>query len=429
MERPEKPESLVELEREICELAAHIAVATCRWLLLVAEFDTRQGWVEWGVTSCAHWLSLRCSIGLGAAREKVRIAHRLQELPIVRESFSRGELSYCKVRALTRVATPQTEAGLVEIARHATGAQIEKLIRCYSNALAATLGAAQRQQELRYLKWSWNEDGSLRVEARLPADDGALLVNALSALEEPHAEEEDYLPSPAAARRADALVSLARGALAADTPAGGAVTELVVHVDAATLASDAVVERSELAGGPTLPAETARRLGCDAAVVRIVERDGRPLTVGRRTRTIPPALRRALRSRDDGCQFPGCSHRRFLHAHHIRHWAHGGPTTLENLVQLCSYHHRLVHEGGFRVECSGRGPVRFRRPDGRAIPVAPACESVGRGSTAAASLAAQHRARGVVVDADTCRPLSAGERLDYGLALDALLPRALAAAG
>src|ERR1700733_5755542 len=440
MERPEKPESLVELEREICELAAHIAVATCRWLLLVAEFDTRQGWVEWGVASCAPWLSLRCSIGLGAAREKVRIAHRLGELPIVREAFSRGQLSYCKVRALTRVATAQTEAGLVEIARHATGAQIEKLIRCYSSALAATLGAAQRQQELRYLKASWKEDGALRGEGRLPADDGALLVNALSALEDPHAEEEEYLPSPAAARRADALVSLARGALAADASASGPVTELVVHVDAATLASDAVVERSELADGPTLPAETARRLGCDAAVVRIVERDGRPLTVGRRTRTIPPALRRALRSRDDGCRFPGCSHRRFLHAHHIQHWARGGPTTLENLVQLCSYHHRLVHEGGFRVECSGRGAVRFRRPDGRWIAVAPAaCESVapgsvgpgsvGPGSVAGASLAAPHRARGVVVDAGTCRPLSSGERLDYGLALDALLPRALAAAG
>jgi hypothetical protein len=195
----------------------------------------------------------------------------------------------------------------------------------------------------------------------------------------------------------------------------------VVHVDAATLASDDVVERSELADGPTLPPETVRRLGCDAAVVRIVERDGQPLTVGRRTRTVPPALRRALRSRDDGCQFPGCTHQHFLHAHHIQHWARGGPTTLENLVQLCSYHHRLVHEGGFRVERSGQGAVRFRRPDGRTIAPAPECASVLGGS-----LTEQHRARGVVVDASTCRPLSAGDRLDYGLAVDVLLPRALA---
>jgi hypothetical protein len=141
--------SLEELEREICELAAHIAAATCRWLELLAEFDKRGGWAEWGITSCAHWLSWRCSIGLRAAREHVRVAHRLGELPLVRAAFSRGELSYCKVRALTRAATPKTEAGLLDIARHATGAQLEKLIRCYNGALSATLGAAQQAQERR----------------------------------------------------------------------------------------------------------------------------------------------------------------------------------------------------------------------------------------------------------------------------------------
>lgn len=422
---PEKPavtevSALDELEREICELAAHIAVATCRWLGLVAEFDDRRGWAEWGVKSCAHWLSWKCSLALGAARERVRVAHRLQELPAIHEAFSRGHLSYCKVRALTRAATPATEAGLLEIGLHATGAQLEKLVRCYSKALSATLGAAQRAQEMRYLKWSWNEDGSLRLEAQLPADDAAVVVNALTALQELPREGDEYVASPVAACRADALVALAKGAVAGAGTSGG-TPEVVVHVDAATLASDEVVERAELVDGPTLAPETVRRLGCDAAVVRIVERDGRPLTVGRRTRTIPPALRRALRSRDDGCRFPGCTHRNFLHAHHIQHWARGGPTTLENLVQLCSYHHRLVHEGGFRVERSGRGAVRFRRPDGRAIAPAPGCGSVLGGS-----LAEQHRARGVVVDARTCRPRSAGEPLDYDLAMDALLPRALA---
>lgn len=423
---PEQLASLDELEREICELAGHIAVAECRWLLLVAEFDSRGGWAEWGVKSCAHWLSWRCGVALGVAREKLRVAHRLEELPMVREAFARGELSYCKVRALTRAATPQTEAGLLEIARHATGAQLEKLIRCYSSALSATLDAAQRQQELRYLHWSWTEDGSLRIEARLPADDGALVLNALNAMADAPDIGEDYVPAPAAACQADALVALAKRA-GVDGGSSTPTPELVVHVDAATLASDEVVERSELADGPTLPAETVRRLGCDASVVRIVERDGQPLTVGRRTRTIPPALRRALRSRDDGCRFPGCAHRRFMHAHHIQHWARGGPTTLENLVQLCSYHHRLVHEGGFAVERSGSGGVCFRRPDGRAIAPAPGLGPVAGRTRRAQSLAEQHRARGVVVDANTCRPLSAGDRLDYDLAMDALLPRALAA--
>ncbi len=422
------PASLETLEREICELAAHIAVATCRWLGLVAEFDDRRGWAEWGVKSCAHWLSWRCSVALGAARERVRVAHRLQELPLVREAFSRGELSYCKVRALTRAATPATEAGLLEIARHATGAQLEKLIRCYSSALSATLGAAQRAQELRYLRWSWNDDGSVHLEGRLPADDGGLVINALQAVQAEPGEHEASLPSPVAACRADALVALARTAMAANADGAGGggggrpdPCELVVHVDAATLAADEVVERAELADGPAVAPETVRRLGCDAAVVRIIERDGEPLSVGRRTRTIPPALRRALRSRDGACRFPGCTHERFLHAHHIQHWARGGATALENLVQLCSYHHRLVHEGGFRVEREGRGGVRFRRPDGRAVPAAP-----GSRPARGAALGEQHRARGIAVDANTCRPLSAGDRLDYGLALDALLPRALA---
>ncbi|MBV8944232.1 MAG: DUF222 domain-containing protein, partial [Solirubrobacterales bacterium] len=385
---------LAELEREICELAAHIAAAMCRWLELVAEFDERGGWAEWGVKSCAHWLSWRCSIGLATAREHVRVARRLRELPLIREAFSRGELSYCKVRALSRVATAETEPGLLEIARHATGAQLEKLVRCYSGALSATLGAAQRAQELRYLRWTWNDDGSLRIEGRLPAEAGALVVSAVRALEAAPREGDDYVPSAAGACRADALVAMAQSALAQGAAASGGPDpcELVVHVDARTLESDEVVERCHVADGPALAAETARRLGCDAAVVRIVERDGRPLTVGRRRRTIPPALRRALRSRDHGCRFPGCTHERFLHAHHIRHWAKGGTTSLENLVQLCSYHHRLVHEGGFRVESAGRGAVRFRRPDGRVV--APAA---GWGPLRGPGLAERQRARGIAV--------------------------------
>ncbi|HJS94057.1 MAG TPA: DUF222 domain-containing protein [Solirubrobacteraceae bacterium] len=418
--------SLEALEREICELAAHIAVATCRWLELVAEFDDRGGWAEWGVKSCAHWLSWRCSIGLITARQHVRVAHRLRELPMTRAAFARGELSYCKVRALSRVAMPETEAGLVEIARHATGAQLEKLVRCYAGALSATLDTAQRAHDQRYLKWSWNDDGSLRLEARLPAAEGGMVVKALEAFEQEPEEEDAFARSPVAACRADALVAMARTAMdesaGSRTAASGSERcELVVHVDAATLVAERVGERCHVSSGPALAPETARRLGCDASVVRILERDGQPLTVARRTRTIPPAVRRALRSRDEGCRFPGCTHERHLHAHHIRHWARGGPTTLDNLVQLCSYHHRLVHEGGFGVEGGRGGAVRFRRPDGRVIAAVP-----GQEAAPGPGLAEQHRAMDVAVDASTCRPLSAGDRLDYDLAMDALLPKALA---
>jgi 5-methylcytosine-specific restriction endonuclease McrA len=421
--------SLDDLEQEICELAAHIAAASCRWLLLVAEFDQREGWAEWGCISCAHWLSWRCSLAPGAARERVRVARRLGELPQVREAFGAGELSYCKVRALTRVATPETEADLVEMARHATGAQLENLLRGYRRALAATLDAADRAHAQRYLRWSWQEDGSVRIEARLPADDGALVLRAIQASEEAPADPvgatavDPRHGETVSARRADALVTIARSAVEmnASVEGGRAQCELVVHVDAETLAADEVRSCSELAGGPALAPETVRRLGCDAALVRIIEREGRPLAVGRRTRTIPPALRRALRRRDDGCCFPGCAHRRFLHAHHIRHWAHGGSTNLDNLVQLCPYHHRLVHEGGFCVERAGGRTVRFRRPDGRPIPTVPRSRRAS-----GPELEQQHRARGLTVNEETCRPRSAGDRIDYHLAVEVLCARALA---
>jgi len=194
-----------------------------------------------------------------------------------------------------------------------------------------------------------------------------------------------------------------------------------VHVDVASLAADRVQERCELGGGPSLAPETARRLGCDGSVVRIIERDGRPLSVGRRKRTIPAALRRALRSRDDGCCFPGCTHRRFLHAHHIQHWARGGPTTLDNLVQLCSFHHRLVHEGGFSVERTREHGVRFRRPNGR-----PIAQARARAPVWGAGLERQNRSLGLSIDGDTCRPRSAGDRLDYGIAVEGLLAKVLA---
>jgi Domain of unknown function (DUF222)/HNH endonuclease len=412
--------SIADLERELCELAAHLAAATCRWLLLLAEFDQRGGWAEWGVKSCAHWLSWRCSFGLGAAREHVRVARRLRELPLLAEAFGSGELSYSKVRAITRVATAETEPQLVQLGLHATGAQLERLVRSYRGALAATQDAAERAHELRYLRWSWADDGSLLVQGRLPPDEGALLLTALGAAEQ--ADQRTGEDEPVSARQADALVTIARSSLAnAEVRGrGGDPCELVVHVDVDTLPADEIQARAEVADGPAISPETVRRLGCDAAVVRIVERDGRPLSVGRRTRTIPPALRRALRSRDDGCRFPGCTHRRFLHAHHIRHWARGGATTLENLVQLCSYHHRLVHEGGFRVEPAGDRAPRFRRPDGQLIPATPSCARV-RGP----ALAHQHERCGLLVDDRTCMPRSAGDPLDYGIAVEGLLARVL----
>ena len=418
-----------ELETQICELAAHLAAATCRWLLLIAEFDARRGWSDWGAKSCAQWLCWRCSIGRVTAREHMRVARRLLDLPLVRAAFSTGELTYCKVRAVSRVATPETEEQLVHLASHATGAQVEKLVRLYRGVITATSETAQQVHERRSLSHRWNDDGSLTIEARLAPDDGALFLAALES-----AEAEAVRPESASAEgppdyeqrcalHADALVAMARCQLAETEarPSAGEPCEVVVHVDVESLADHRVHERCEVAEGPPTAPETLRRLSCDAAIVRIIEREGRPLSVGRRKRTISTPLRRALRSRDGGCRFPGCTHKRFLHAHHIHHWARGGPTDLDNLVHLCSYHHRLVHEGGFCVERTGLRGVCFRRPDGRLI-----AEAITAAAPAGPGLPSQHRARGLAIDADTCKPRSMGDRLDYDIAVEGLCRACLA---
>jgi len=183
------------LEREITELAAHINAATCRWLMLVGEFDRREGWADWGCKSCTHWLSYRCGLSPAAAREQVRVARLLAELPDLRATFERGELCYSQVRALTRVATAETEQDLLEIARHATAAQLEVVVRAYRGVLSTELSAGQPEYERRYVRCENDDDGSLLISARLPAEEGALVLTALEAGRDAVREGRDALPA------------------------------------------------------------------------------------------------------------------------------------------------------------------------------------------------------------------------------------------
>jgi hypothetical protein len=333
--------TLDELEAELATLASHLYAGTCRWLELVAEVDRRGAWAEDGSGSCAEWLAWRCALTPRAAREQVRVARRLPGLPLIHTAFSRGELSYAKVRALTRVATPESEAELLELARALTAAQLERTVRAYRRVSTKD---ARELQEAAHLSVFWNDDGSLEIHGRLAPEDGALLLRALDATRDSLWNRARGSAEPRPARQAsnaEALVAVAEAALASpdgNRPAGERY-QVVVHADEAALAHDGE-GGCELDDGSALAAETARRLACDASVVRN----------GRKTRAIPPALRRALRARDRGCRFPGCENRRFLDAHHIHHWARGGPTTPDNLVLLCRRHHRLVHEGGYHVD-------------------------------------------------------------------------------
>ena len=418
IKRSDGTKPLEVLEREITTLASQIHAATCRWLGLVAEYDAREGWAQWGCKSCAHWVAWQCGIAPGAAREHVRVARRLPELPLIRAAFAEGELSYSKVRALTRVENVEHEQDLLDLARHATASQLERLLRAYHGVVAAERAAAGNRPD-RWLTFDHADDGSLLLRGRLPAEEGALVMAALDAARDRLVELDvpagtsgaDDGGRGAGEGRADALVAVADAFLAGASPArtGGDRYQVVVHADAAALSGEEPGGRCELDDGTPVAIETVRRIGCDASIVQLLERDGQPLRIGRKTRSIPPALRRALNARDGGCRFPGCGSRRFLDAHHIEHWADGGPTNLDNLLQLCGHHHRLLHEGGYRITCGPGGRLVFHRRDGRRIPE---CPGRPRGGPPA-RLPGTRRP-------DACAPIGR-DRLDVELAVDAML--------
>jgi 5-methylcytosine-specific restriction endonuclease McrA len=430
------PARVVELDRlgdEIAELSAHLQAATARLLDLIREFDAREGW-NTGFRSCAHWLSWRVGLDMGAAREHVRVARALGTLSRLAQALARGELSYAKVRAVTRVATPETEARLLAVALNGTAEHVERIVRGWrrvdrhAEAREATLRHASRA-----LHVYQEEDGTVIIRGRLEPEVGAVLVQALAAAREAlyqRARKQDagHADVPAETptmpqQQADALALLAETALhhGIDPGAPGERYQVVVHVDAPVLSDADAPGQSVLEDGARVPAETSQRLACDATlVVMRHDPDGRLVEVGARTRTIPPALRRALLHRDRRCRFPGCG-TRFGQGHHIRHWAHGGPTTLSNLALLCRRHHRAVHEEGYQVDRRPDGELRFRRPDGRVVPeIPPPIEIPG---DAVQALRARHDAEGLRLQA----PMTPGwlsKRLDVGWAIDVLHPLA-----
>jgi hypothetical protein len=260
---------------------------------------------------------------------------------------------------------------LLNIALHATASQTERVVRDYRRCTAAT---RQRHVEESF-RYYHDEHGDLVFKGRLRADQGALLVKALELVCDRESQDQppaDYTVTAAeqvAARRARALVELAEVALADSSASGASAERYQVHVHVRTPVEDVSAETSvsrsvpKLEDGPAITLPVLERLTCDASVVTYREDgDGNTLDVGRKTRTIPSALRRALKARDDGCRFPGCSHRRFVDAHHIRHWSHGGATKMSNLVTLCRYHHGLIHEAGYSVRHND-GKLQFLRPD------------------------------------------------------------------
>src|SRR5437773_4597909 len=302
--------ALDRLGDEIAELSAHLEAATARLLDLIRQFDARGGWGN-GFRSCAHWLSWRVGLDIGAAREKVRVARALGTLPRLARALARGERSSAKVRALTRVATPETEERLLGVGRAGTAEQVELIVRGWRrvdrNAEAREAATRHRSRALHVYR---DDDGMFRLRGRLEPEVGELLMQALAVSAETRVVEMPVENPPTFERQqADALALLAETALhhGIDPGAPGERYQVVVHVDAPALADPDAPGQSVLDNGEHVSAETSRRLACDASrVVMKHARDGRVVEVAARTRTIPPALRRPLHYRDRGRRFPGC---------------------------------------------------------------------------------------------------------------------------
>ncbi|MYD00385.1 MAG: DUF222 domain-containing protein [Gammaproteobacteria bacterium] len=454
-------DELRRLGERIAELAARINSAEARMMTLIAEFDRRGGWKDGGYSSCAEWLAWRIGTKIGTARERVRTARALERLPQTADALKHGTISYAKVRALTRVATPEREAELLEFARAGSAAKLERTVRMWKKlSRDAELTAEQARRRSRTFSVFVDGDGMYVVKGRLEPEVGAVLMRAVEAASDAlfrreegpgsgshrrdvrdgagtdrgvSCEPGDARPEPKQ-RRADAVGLLAERALAAGfggsecrasadvDEVGGDLDELdgvqttesdaalrgvpvatpsaeaknavnapsrvgsgtrteryqvMVHCDAATLAAEGEPGRSDL-DGIRVSAETSRRMACDAAVVAMVHaKDVSVVSVGRRTRTIPPHIRRALEERDRGCRFPGCGCR-FTEGHHVKHWADGGETSLRNTLLLCRRHHRAVHEGRVKVSVNGDGTVLFFTPKGRMLVDAPSRPKAAR---------------------------------------------------
>ncbi len=389
---------LERVESEITMLSAQIAAASARLLASIAEYDRREGWAGWGCRSTAHWLSWRCGDSLHTAREKVRVARALSSLPVIGAAFAAGELSYSKVRAVSRVAIGADDEEWTAVARHSTGAMLERIVAGVRRSLEDDDAAAGNALAQRSISRCGRGEGVGidEIRMRLPTDMAETVWAAVEVVSSRQIDEaaaggrgsrRDVIAERGgmAAVRADAMVEIAERIVASEPVAAlrGDVGRLTLVADLEGLqevAEEVVTDpvpapmdaKERTLGARHVPAEVARRMACDVvAAVLVKTREGHGCDVGRDTRVVSRRLRRALHRRDHGlCRFPACGASSWLHAHHVVHWADGGRTDLTNLVMVCGFHHRLVHEGGWRVAITD-GAVVWSDPLGVPATVEP----------------------------------------------------------
>jgi hypothetical protein len=431
-----------ELGEEIASLSAHLDAAAHRLLEFIRGFDEACGWHDQGAISCAHWLAWRLGWDPATAREKVRVARALGKLPAIDDALRTASLSYAKVRALTRVATPENEKRLLEMALLATGAQLEVLCRGYRRVVE---GERTPTPEERAVHHRLLRGGMVKLELVLEPDEADLILRAVERAREVRVQQEraeqararqaealkpEAPGAPVQAQtagvsaetswptRADGVVKLAESFLAGNpvSGTGGERFQVMVHLGQEVLGPDGDWAAT-LEDGTRVSAETFRRVACDCGLVA-AGRQGEALNIGRRARSIPPAIRRALMLRDRGCAFPGCTHTSFLHGHHIEHWLHGGETSLANVVLLCSFHHHMVHEGGWTVAAVAEGSFTFHSPVGKLLTPEP---PHALGNDTPDWLREWAYQRNLYLGPEVNWPQWDGKKPDYSLAVECLL--------
>ena len=425
-----------ELGSRIVGLSGRLAAATCRWLLLVAEFDAQSGCDHYGLISTARWLSHYCGLSARTAIEHVRVARALRSFPALADAMTASRLSYSQARAISRLAhigEHRLVSDLIDVASTGTVGQLEVMVRGLRTVEHNAAGAPAVPE---YVTRTWGDDSRWRLNARLAPERGAVIQTAMERL----ARAENIDPVQALERMAE--ITLAVLDDARTTPVrplrGHERAAVVIHIDEKRIPKRAPIaraprsaERSQgpsasasgpawarIESGPGLPDPVVLRLLCDGRI-RTAVRDGTGdvLNLGRTRRLVTDRQFQALLLRDGGCAFPGCGSSAGLEAHHVRHWIHGGRTNMANLILLCRAHHHIHHDGEFTVH-PARGPGRFefRRADGHSLPLH---VNVADHITASTPLESEHCG----VDPVAATTDSTGQRLDRAWAISVLAHR------
>jgi hypothetical protein len=348
------------------EVASRINSELARFCELLVEADRTQEWLADGSPTPQQWLTARFGLDPAYGRRLFRIARRLEELPELRKRFAAGELSLDAVDVLSEVATSETELDLLE---EADGKDIHDLARLASRRKPPTREESAASRDAEWISTQWDlHRRKMRLAGELAGMDAQIVEDRLvekarTMPKNPETGEYDDWSK----RMANALVETC----ATDPEGTASVPTLVVHTDVSVLGGPAGDGVSEISTGPVISNELARMLGCDSALEMAIERDGRPIGVGHKTRSIPAWLRRQVEHRDHHCRFPGCGRTAFLQVHHRLDWALGGATDLDNLVLLCWWHHIFMHDKGWHITRDVDGHFVFRKPDWSPYPPRP----------------------------------------------------------